>query len=119
MWSWRAAQDDLYIPILEYVKSPLCDGLAHGKRRVAPGAGGHDVGQAVHRIPDVNEAGVERSKTKAEDVRRPEIADDAARDQRLHDRVAVSVMRQRHLAASLLRIARAGQCETVTDNATL
>ena len=46
--------------------------------------------QAIDRVPDVDEARVERREAEAQDVGRAEVADHAARDQRLHDGVAAA-----------------------------
>src|SRR5690606_6360810 len=52
------------------------------------------------RAPDVCKAGVKRCETETQDVRRAEIANDAAGDQRLDNRISV-LMRQRDLASAL------------------
>ena len=56
--------------------------------------------QVFHRVPDVDEARVERREAEAQDVGRAEVADDAAGDQRLHDRVAAVRVRKADLAAA-------------------
>ena len=57
--------------------------------------------QAIDGVPDVDEARVERREAEAQDVRRAEVADDAAGDERLHDGVAALGVRDAHLAAAL------------------
>ena len=59
---------------------------ADAEALVAPLAGLEHLRQAIDGVPDVDEAGVERREAEAQDVRRAEIADHAAGDQRLHDR---------------------------------
>jgi hypothetical protein len=58
---------------------------------VAPLAAGKDARQIFDRVPDVDVADVQRGQAEADDVGRAEVADDAARDQRLADFVGVGV----------------------------
>src|SRR3954470_1790019 len=78
----------------------------HGLRAVelgtAPLLAGEHLPQLLHRIPHVLETGVQRREAEAQDVRRAEVADDAARDERLHDRVRSFAAGQAHLRSTLL-----------------
>ena len=56
--------------------------------RLVPGAGCEDVGETSAARHASAIAVVERREAEADEVRRAEVADDAAVDQRLHDRVA-------------------------------
>ena len=59
-------------------------------------------------IEDVDEARVERREAESQEVRRPEVSDHVAGDQRLHHRVGVLVG-EGDLAAAQGGIARAGE----------
>src|SRR3954470_12986214 len=77
--------------------------------------------QVLHRVPRFLEAQVERREAEAQDVGTPgaEVADHAARDQRLHDRVSAGLARETHLRAAQAVLARGGQAETVARTAFL
>ena len=57
--------------------------------------------ESIDGVPDVDKSRIERREAKAQDVGRAEVADHAARDERLHDGVAALVARITHLAAAL------------------
>src|SRR5579884_619550 len=75
------------------------------KARLVPFAGSKDVAEDLRGADHVGEAVVQRRETEAHQVGGPEVADHAARYQRLHDSVAVR-MREDDVAAPLLGIAR-------------
>ena len=77
----------------------------------------HHVLEGGHGVPDVRVAEVERGKAEAQDVGRAEVADHAAGDQGLHDRIAAICAREADLAAALVRIARRGQRQAVAGAA--
>ena len=60
-----------------------CSGRSHSRSV-------HHRAQRRHGVPDVDEAQVGRREAEAQHVGRAEVADHAARDQRLHDRVALA-----------------------------
>src|SRR5687768_14034627 len=65
----------------------------------SPFAGLQHLAQVLHGVPRVLETQVQGREAEAEDVgrARAEVADDPARDQRLHDGVRALVARQAHL----------------------
>src|SRR4051812_5213166 len=75
--------------------------------------------QMFRGVPDVLEAKVQGREAEAQDVRRAgaEVADHAARDQGLHDRVSAFVARQADLRAALCMRTRRGQAEAVAGAA--
>src|SRR5689334_1017193 len=81
--------------------------------RLAPFAAVEDGGQRTDRVVDIGVPRVERREAEAQQVGGAEVADHAARDQRLHDRVATAPVREADLAAALLRIARRHQLQIV------
>src|SRR6187431_2152651 len=70
---------------------------------LAPLAAFQDLAQVFDGVPDILAAQVERGQTEAQDVGAAgaEVADDAARDQRLHDGIGAVVPRQADLRAAL------------------
>src|SRR4051812_16879214 len=84
--------------------SPLMTASRHRRAlveaRLAPLAAIKDARQRVDRVVHIDIARVERRETETQQVGRAEIADDAARDQRLHDRVATARVGEADLAAA-------------------
>src|SRR5215470_12283942 len=64
---------------------------ASPEARIVPRARAEHAPQPEDRIEDVDVTHVERREPEAQDVRSPEVTDDAALDQPLHDRVAFDV----------------------------
>src|SRR6266480_195699 len=75
------------------------------KAGITPDLCADALGEYVGSIPDICESKVKRSEAEAHDVRRPKIADDAALDHCLHNRIAL-VEGDRYLAAAQRRLAR-------------
>ena len=75
-----------------------------------PGAACQHLGQLGRRVEHVDVADIERRETEAQQIRGAEIADHAASDQRLHDRVALAVG-ERDLAAPVRGLAWRGELE--------
>ena len=73
----------------------------------AEGFGFENFFQYSDAVPDVGEAEIERGEAETEDVGGSEVADDAAGDERLHDRVALGVT-EGDLRAALCALKRAG-----------
>lgn len=71
-----------------------------------PRVGGEDVAQRVDGVPDVDEARIERREAEAQHVGLAVVADHAARDQRLHDFIAVRMLEARLRAALVMRARR-------------
>src|SRR5215470_2606363 len=71
--------------------------------RIVPRACTQHAPQREDGVEDIDVTHVEWREPEAQDVRRPEVTDDAVGDQPLHDRVAVG-MRVADLAPTLLRI---------------
>ena len=78
---------------------------------VTPCTALHDGSEMVDGHPDILKADIERGETEAQYVRCAEVTDHAARNQRLHDGVAV-LMRDRDLGTALVGLARTAQLET-------
>ena len=85
---------------------------------VVPGPGGQDVGQRLDGVVDVDVAQVERRQPEAQAVRLAVVADDAAGDQRLHDRVRLGV-RERQVAAAPVVLAGRDQGDRLVAAALL
>ena len=62
-------------------------------------------------IKDIHKTHIKRGETKTQNIRRPEIADDVAGDQRLHDRKGI-VVGKAGLTAARVCIPRTGQRQT-------
>lgn len=88
----------------------------HASRHCAPGhvfgvvpcTGGQDLAQRLDRLPHVGVRHVQRRKAKAQDVGRPEVAGQSARNQRPHDRPRGRVG-EAHVAAAVRMLARCHQ----------
>ena len=76
--------------------------------RLVPCAGVEDIGERVGGAPDLLIPVVKRGEAEADEVGRAEIADHAAIDQRLHDRIALG-MGEHDVAAASRGVARAGE----------
>ncbi len=68
-----------------------------------PLAGAHDIAKDVHSLPDIHKGSIQWAEAKAQDVRRPEVSNDFASNQGLHDGVAM-LMPQTDLAAANGRV---------------
>src|SRR5262245_62907766 len=64
---------------------------ASPETRIVPRAGTQHALQRADGVEDVDVTHVERREPEAQDVRGPEVTDDAVGDQPLHDRVTVGV----------------------------
>src|SRR5271170_3782782 len=69
----------------------LSDGIADGELRISKCFAGHDFGENLDGVVDVNEANVERSKAETRDIRCTKVANDAALDERLNNSVRLVV----------------------------
>ncbi len=92
-------------------------GCALAETGVAPFAAVQNLAQIFHGVPDVGESRVQRRDPEAQDVRRAEVADDASRDERLHDCVRAVRVRIADLAAAQPLLARSLQHETPAGTA--
>ena len=73
---------------------------------------GHDLDQMIHSPGNILIAHIKRREPEAQNIRRAEVTDHAARDQGLHDRIAVR-MGEGDLRTALRRVTRAAQLEPV------
>src|SRR3954452_5858533 len=81
------------------------------QRDFAPRAGDEQVFHREHCIPDIDIADIEGAEAEAHHVRSAKIADDAARDESLHDLVA-GRMRDRDVVAAPRSVARGRESAT-------
>ena len=84
---------------------PLRHGSPLPKPFIIPAAVAQNAGQGIDGPSDIVQIVVQRRETKAQHVGRAEIADDARRDQRLHDGIALGVA-EADLRSAPGRIAR-------------
>src|ERR1051325_5510135 len=94
----RLIRDDA-VPGFRFAQSGLRDGSRRRSPDLTPRAGLQNVLQRRDRVEYIDVAHIERAEAEAHHVGRAEIADDAARDQRLPDAIALRV-RERDVVAA-------------------